>query len=284
METTQSALEALEDLSQQGMSNIDLRMIFSVMKPFLIAAVIMIAGGILIKIASRMLLNALEKTKLDPVLFTFAVNCSRVILWIVVSLTAINSLGIPPTSILTVIGAAGVAIALALQNSLGNFAGGVLIIVTKPFSKGDYIDNLSVQGTVQHIDLLCTTLMTIDNKVITIPNGTLSNSIIVNYSRAENRRLDMVFTIGYEDDFEKAKDIVLTVAESSHRLLNEPQPFVGVGGHKDSAIAIDFKGWCRNADYWDFYYYMNEQVKLAFDEQGISIPYPQMDVHLDKTK
>jgi len=272
------------NLEMLGAKTVTAAMVLTLLKPVIIAALIVLVGYIVIRIICKMLLRALEKTRLDPILFTFAVNCMKVILWILVALTAMNSLGIPPTSILTALGACGVAIALALQNSLGNFAGGVLIIVTKPFAKGDYINNLSVEGTVQQIDLLCTTIYTVDNKVITIPNGTLANNTIINYSRSELRRLDLVYSIGYGDDIDKAKDVILAVAESSGMFLREPEPVIGVGSHGDSAVLLDVKLWCKNADYWDLYYYMNERVKEAFDEQGISIPYPQVDVHVDKTK
>lgn len=259
-------------------------MLLKLLKPVIVALLILLAGYIFIRIICNMLLKTLEKTRLDPILFTFAINCTRVVLWILVALTAMNSLGIPPTSILTALGACGVAIALALQNSLSNFAGGVLILVTKPFAKGDYINNLSVEGTVEKIDLLCTTIYTVDNKMITIPNGTLANNTIINYSRSELRRLDLVYFIGYGDDVDKAKDAVLAVAESSGMFLREPEPIIGVGSHGDRAILMDVKLWCKNENYWDLYYYMNERVKEAFDEQGISIPYPQLDVHMDKAR
>ena len=274
----------LNELGMIGTKTMTAAVVLSLIKPLIVAGLIMLVGYIAIRFICKMLLRALEKTKLDPILFTFATNCTKVVLWILVALTAMNALGIPPTSILTALGACGVAIALALQNSLGNFAGGVLIIVTKPFAKGDYINNLSVEGTVQQIDLLCTTIHTVDNKVITVPNGTLANNTIINYSRSELRRLDLVYSIGYGDDIDKAKDTILAVAESSGMFLREPEPVIGVGSHGDSAIMLDVKIWCKNSDYWNLYYYMNEQVKMAFDEQGISIPFPQVDVHMDKAK
>lgn len=272
------------DLETLGAGTVTAAMAVALLKPVIVAALIVLAGYIIIRLVCKMLLRTLEKSKVDPVLFTFAVNCTKVVLWILVGLTAMSTLGIPPTSILTALGACGVAIALALQNSLSNFAGGVLIIVTKPFAKGDYINNLSVEGTVQQIDLLCTTIYTVDNKVITVPNGTLANNTIINYSRSQLRRLDLVYSIGYGDDIDKAKDVVLAVAESSGMFLREPEPVIGVGSHGESAVLLDVKLWCKNADYWNLYYYMNEQVKAAFDEQGISIPYPQVDVHMNRTK
>ena len=165
-----------------GTKTMTAAVVLSMIKPLIVAGLIVLVGYIAIRLICKMLMRALEKTKLDPILFTFAANCTKVVLWILVALTAMNALGIPPTSILTALGACGVAIALALQSSLGNFAGGVLIIVTKPFAKGDYINNLSVEGTVQQIDLLCTTIHTVDNKVITVPNGTLANNTIIKCS------------------------------------------------------------------------------------------------------
>lgn len=247
-----------------------------------VAILIITVGSMVIRMALKLTYKVLEKSKVDEVLHTFFVNCLKILLWVVVGVTALDYIGIPPTSLLTVLGAAGVAVALALKDSLGNFAGGILIILTKPFSKGDFIEDLSISGRVETIDLLYTTLMTMDNKTITIPNGKLANSTIINYSSEQSRRVDCTFTIGYKDDMVRAKDILRTVTESNPAIYQDPEPTIGVAGHGDSAIHLDLRVWCDTGEYWNVFYYLNEQVKLAFDVADISIPYPQVDVHVVK--
>ena len=254
------------------------------LKPVLVAILIIAVGSVAIKTVCKILKKTLEKSKLDPVMHPFVMTCVKTMMWILVVLTVMPTLGIDPKSILTVLATCGAAIALALKDSLANVAGGVLISINKPFTKGDYINNLDVEGTVDQIDLLCTTIHTADNKIITIPNGTLSNNTIINYSRSDLRRLDVRYSIGYGDNIDQAKDVILAVAESSGLMVAEPEPMVGVDSHGDSAIIIVAKLWCKNSDYWNFFYYMNQNVKEAFDEQGISIPFPQMDVHMDKAR
>lgn len=249
---------------------------------FLKMIAILCIGAILVKIAQKFIYKILKHSTVDEVLHTFFANCVKLALWVVILSTALQAVGISPTSLLTLLGAAGVAVALALKDSLGNFAGGILIIATKPFSKGDFIEDLSISGKVEKIDLLYTTLLTLDNKSITIPNGKLANSTIINYSGELSRRVDCTFTIGYDDDIAKAKEVLRTVAESNPAIYTEPEPVIGVSGHGDNAVHIDFRVWCDTDDYWDVFYFVNEQVKLAFDVADISIPYPQMDVHVVK--
>lgn len=281
-DTSKEAVDALagdlETAGQQLMSQSSMELLIRLG----ITALIIFVGYVLMKVILRIMKKALEHSKTDPVLYAFFLNSARVVMWITILLTALNYLGIPPTAFLTVVGAAGVAVALALKDSLGNFAGGILIIITKPFSRGDFIEDLQISGKVQEIDLLYTTLTTFDNKIITVPNGKLANSTIINYTRAENRRVDCTFTIGYESDIAQVKDILLTVAEEDDRIFKEPGPIVGVASHEDNAIAMDFKVWCKTEDYWDVFYFIQEQVKLAFDVAEINIPFPQMDVHIKK--
>lgn len=245
-----------------------------------VTILIILVGYIVIKIICGIVKKTMVKGSADDALIPFAVNTTRVVLWILTLVTALGFLGIPPTAFLTAIGAAGVAIALALRESLGNFAGGILIIITKPFSKGDYIEDYETAGKVDKIDLLYTTLTTYDNKTITIPNGKLANSTVVNYTRAEKRRVDCIFGIGYHDDIAKAKDVLWAVAESNDLIFKDPEPTIGVANHSDSQITLDMKVWCDTDDYWDVKYFLEETVKIAFDEAGLSIPYPQLDVHL----
>lgn len=279
--TTEAAAAISEDFEQAGQKLMSEPAMATLITIGITAAIIAV-GFILMKVLIRILKKGLEHSRMDPVLHAFFINSTKVVLWITIFLTALNYLGIPPTAFLTVVGAAGVAIALALKDSLGNFAGGILIIITKPFSKGDFIEDLEISGKIQEIDLLYTTLTTFDNKIITVPNGKLANSTIINYTRADNRRVDCTYTIGYEADIAQAKDLLSVIAQSDPRIFHEPAPVIGVSGHQASAVALDFKVWCKTADYWDVLYFVNEQVKLAFDEAGINIPYPQMDVHIKK--
>jgi small conductance mechanosensitive channel len=199
-----------------------------------------------------------------------------------VLITSLSYAGIPVSAFLAALGAAGVAVALALKDSLGNFAGGILIILSKPFKKGDYIEDYQTAGQVERIDLLYTTLLTFDNKVITIPNGKLANSTIVNYTRSETRRVDCTFSVSYQDDIEKVKNVLQAVVESNPSIFAEPAPIIGVSGQGDWSIDIDLKVWCNTQDFWDVKYYLLEQVKLAFDESDITIPFPQMEIRLKK--
>ncbi len=243
---------------------------------------IILAGYIIISILCSIIRKALKKSKLDEVLHTFILNCTKIVLWIMVTITALNYIGVPISAFITALGAAGVAVALALKDSLSNFAGGILIILTKPFKKGDYIEDYQTAGQVEKIDLLYTTLVSPDNKVITVPNGKLANSTLVNYSSLERRRVDCVFCVSYQDDIGKVKDVLQAVIESNPLIFTEPSPIIGVSAQGDWSIDIDLKVWCRTEHYWDVKYDLQEQVKYAFDEADITIPFPQMEVRLNK--
>lgn len=247
-----------------------------------IALGILLAGYIVIRLIGSIVRKGLEKSKLDEALHSFIINCLRVILWIIVIITALDYIGAPISAFLTALGAAGVAVALALKDSLGNFAGGILIILSKPFKKGDYIEDYQTAGQVDKIDLLYTTLVTFDNKVITVPNGKLSNSTIINYTRMDSRRVDCQFSISYQDDIGKAKDVLMAVVESNPVIYTDPAPIIGVSSQNDWSITVDLKVWCGTQDYWDVKYYLIEQAKHAFDESDITIPFPQMEVRLKK--
>lgn len=239
----------------------------------------LLGGYIVIRILLKIVKKFLDKSTLDVSLHTFILNSLKAVLWIILIVTIFGVLGIPTSTFVAVLGAGGAAIALALKDSLGNIAGGIIILVTKPFKQGDFIDITEVAGVVEHIDLLYTTLKTFDNKVVRVPNGKLTTAVMVNYSTENTRRVDCKFGIGYDDDIAKAKDVLLAVAESNPDIFTDPEPFVGVAGHGDSAVEIDMKVWCTNDNYWSVKYFLEENVKLAFDEAGISIPYPQVDVH-----
>ena len=244
--------------------------------------VTLLGGYIIIRLILGIVKKFLGKSTLDISLHVFIINSLKAVLWIILIVTVFGVLGIPTSTFVAVLGAGGAAIALALKDSLGNVAGGIIILVTKPFKQGDFIDITEIAGVVEHIDLLYTTLKTFDNKVVRVPNGKITTAVMVNYSTEDTRRVDCKFGIGYEDDIAKAKDVLLAVAESNPDIFADPEPFVGVAGHGDSAVELDMRVWCTNDNYWSVKYFLEENVKIAFDEAGISIPYPQLDVHNKK--
>ena len=242
--------------------------------------VLMVVGLIVIKLILKITRKTLMKSSSDPVIYTFVNNAVKVVLLIVLITMALGVLGVSMTTIVAVVGAAGAANALALKDSLANIAGGIMIIITQPFKKDDLIDVGEVSGKVENIDLFLTTLKTFDNKTITIPNGIINTSILVNHSMEDNRRVDCTFGIGYDNDIAKAKSILKEVCDSNPMIFTEPKPLIGVANHGDSAVMLDVKVWCKTDDYWDVKYYLEENVKLAFDDNGIEIPYNKLDVHL----
>jgi small conductance mechanosensitive channel len=185
------------------------------------------------------------------------------------------------TSFIAVLGSAGLAVGLALQGSLSNFAGGVLILVLKPYKVGDYIEAAGYAGTVQEIQMFYTILQSPDNKKIIVPNSNMSNSGTVNFSANATRRVDLVFGVGYDDDVEKVKSILWDVANEDPLVLDDPAPLIVLGQHDASSINFFYRVWCNASDYWAVYFSTMEKVKLAFDKHQVGIPYPQMDVHLN---
>ncbi len=242
--------------------------------------IIVLIGLIALKVVLHITNRALTRSTADPILYTFVRNVIKIATAIVLLTMSLGVLGIQVHTIVAVIGAAGAAIALALKDSLANIAGGIMIILTKPFKQDDLIDIGDVSGQVQNIDLFLTTLKTYDNKIITIPNGIVNTSILVNHSQEDRRRVDCTFGIGYDDDIEYAKAVMKQVCDDNDMILTEPQPLIGVANHGDNCVYMDLKAWCMTEHYWDVKYYLEEQVKLDFDKNGIHIPYPQMDVHL----
>ena len=248
----------------------------------LMAAVIMALGILLIKLAVKITGKALAKTRLDKSVHKFIITATKYALYIVLAVVILTSLKIPTAPLVTVLGACGAAVALALKDSLGNIASGIIILANKPFIRGDVIEVTGITGIVQSIDLLVTTLKTYDNKVITIPNGTITAAVLVNYSREDTRRVDLSFTISYDSDIAEAKDVLMAVTVSNPDIFADPAPVVGVAEHQESGILLDLKVWCETSKYYDVRYYLEEQVKISFDKANITIPYPQMDVRVIK--
>ena len=218
--------------------------------------------------------------KLEDSLESFLTSFIKIALYAALFITVAMILGVPATSFLTVLASCGVAIGLALQGSLSNFAGGLMILFFKPFEVGDFIEADGENGTVVDISVVYTTLLTPDRKRVTVPNGTLTNSIIKNYSKEETRRVDLTFNVAYDSDHETVTGIIRKACEENPLTLKNPEPVIRMSQHGDNSLVYIARVWCGNKDYWTVYYDMMETVKAEFDKNGISIPYPQMDVHI----
>lgn len=247
-----------------------------------LALVTLVVGLWIIKLIKIGMTKSFSAKKIDEELKHFLSSLISILLKIILFISVIGILGIQTTSFVAILAAAGFAIGLALQGSLGNFAGGVLILFFKPFKIGDFIEAQGQLGTVNKIEIFTTTLKTPDNKTIIIPNGPLSNGNITNYSTETTRRVDMEFCVGYDDDLKKAKKVLENIIKSDKRVLKEQKVQIMVGNLGDSSVDIKVRAWVNSVDYWDFYFDMQEKVKLSFDKENISIPYPQMDFHQKK--
>lgn len=243
--------------------------------------VVLFIGSKVIKFIKRWIKRSPKLDKVDLGVRTFLSSFAGISLYIFLFISVAMILGIPTTSFITALASCGVAIGLALQGALSNLAGGIMILIFKPFKVGDYINTSSVSGTVSNISIMYTVLTTPDNKVITIPNGTLTNSVVENYSAVENRRVDLTFTTGYDCDVDKVKSILMDVVNSHEKVLKDPEPFARLTNHGDSALEYTVRVWCKAENYWDVNFDLVETVKKEFDANGISIPYPQMDVHIN---
>lgn len=251
-----------------------------IIKSIVYAIVVLVVGLLLIKWLTKRIGILVDKNKIDATLKPFIKSVVNVALKIILIVAVISILGIETTSFVAAFGAAGLAIGLAFQGSLSNFAGGVLLLVTRPFKVGDYIEAVGHNGTVEAIQILYTDLVTLDNKVVRIPNGNLANASIVNYSEKETRRVDLEFSTGYEAETSKVIGVLAEIVSSHPLALKDPEPFIRMSEHGDSAIKYAVKVWVMSADYWTVYFDVIEKVKQRFEEEGLSIPYPQIDVHL----
>ncbi len=238
------------------------------------------AANIFKKIASKVM----TKKNVDPTIISFVVNLVYIVILTFVVLAALGQLGVQTTSFVAIIGAAGLAIGLALQGSLANFAAGFLMIIFRPFKVGDVIEGAGVLGSVEAIQVFTTHLTTPDNKVIIIPNSKLTSDNIINYSAKETRRVDLVCGIGYEDDIDKAKKAINDLLAADDRILKDPAPTVAVLEMADSSVNFVVRPWVKTADYWNVYFDTTERIKKRFDEENISIPFPQRDVHVYEHK
>jgi small conductance mechanosensitive channel len=256
--------------------------IFTLLTNIVIAAAILFAGIWIAKRLKKYIIVIMEKREIDALLASFTSNIAYIALVAFVIIAALGQLGIQTTSFIAIIGAAGLAIGLSLQSSLSNFASGVMIIAFRPFKVGDFIEAGGVAGVVEGIQIFSTQMRTGDNKAIIVPNSNITGGNITNYSAKDTRRVDMIFGIGYDDDIKKAKDILNKLLENDERVLKDPVPLVAVSELADSSVNFIVRPWVKAEDYWGVMFDYTETVKLTFDKEGISIPYPQQDVHLYK--
>jgi len=248
------------------------------------AIAIFVIGKWVAKKLSGFIKKLMERGELDTTLSAFIANLIDILLMVVVVLAAINNLGIDTTSFIAILGAAGLAVGLALQGTFGNIGAGVILILFRPFEVGNFVSVAGESGTVEAITLFNTTLLTPDNKVILIPNSAVASGNITNFSKKEERRVDFVFGIGYDDDLKLAKATLQEIIDTDIRILKDPASFIGVGELADSSVNFTVRVWVKAADYWGVHFDTIEKVKLTFDEKGISIPYPQMDIHTEASK
>ena len=250
----------------------------------LTALIVVIVGKQLVKILLKVIKVALEKANTEETVRIFVANLLNTVFTVIIFVAAINQLGVETTSIIALLGAAGLAIGLALQGSLANFASGILIVIFRPYKVGDYIEAGTNVGTVKDIQIFSTVLRTPDNKAIVVPNGSIMDGSITNYSEQPTRRIDIIASCSYEDDLDKVKQVLKTILDSEDRILTEPKPQIAVSELAESSVNFIVRPWVNSSDYLPVMYSLLEQIKKTFDQEGISIPYPQSDIHIHEKK
>lgn len=247
------------------------------------AALVFVIGRLLVGAINLLVRKILEKRNIDPSVKSFVGSLVNVVLIILLIVSVVGALGVQTASFAALLASAGVAIGMALSGNLSNFAGGLIILLLKPYKVGDYIDALTESGTVREIQIFHTVLTTTDNRVIYIPNGSLSSGIVVNYSKQDIRRVDWVFGVEYGSDFEHVKQVIESILAQDNRILQQPAaPFIGLKELADSSVNISVRVWVKSEDYWDVFFDMNKKVYATFNEVGIGFPYPQLTIHQAK--
>lgn len=257
--------------------------VWEFMPNFITAVITLFVGMWVIKMISRLVKRFFDRADYDPTLETFIESLIKAVLKILLFVLVVTQLGVQSSSLVAIVGAAGLAIGLALQGSLSNFAGGVLILLFKPFKVGDFISAQGVDGTVKEISIFTTKINTFGNQVAIVPNGQLSNNTIVNFNSESTRRDKIDVGIGYSSDIKKAKEVLLEICAADKRILKTPAPEVYVGELADSSVNLTLRFWAQNADFWGAHFHVMETLKERFDEEGIEIPFPQREVHTKTT-
>ena len=288
----QEATENLEKLQNIDITQINFNNLFDKLFEWSATGLFkLIVGFIIISIGFKIIkrlvnhfIRFLEKREVDITLLRFLRSLISAALRIALIMPVLAYWGIDLTGIAALVASAGVAIGLALQGSLSNFAGGFIILLIRPFKVGDFIETGVYSGEVEQIGLFYTTLKTVDNKQVLIPNGILSNGSLINYSANPTRRVDLMFSVGYDSDTSHVKRILTNIVKSHGLILKEPEPLIRMNAHGPSSIDFVVRAWCNTQDYWTVYFDLLEEVKLVFDKENISIPYPQMDLHVRQIK
>ena len=244
------------------------------------ALLLLIIGFQIVKIITKLIKKGKVLNKLSPDATRYVVSSISILLKLVIILSCIAILGVPMASIIALIGTAGVAIGLGIQGSLSNFAGGIILMIFRPFHVGDFIDTGTYAGKVEEIGVYYTYLITVDNSRVVIPNSVVSNISLKDVSTHEKRRVDLIFCVSYSNDIEKVKSVILAAAAENELVLKDPEPFVRLIKHGESSLDFTCRVWCSGSDYWTVYFDLTEAVKKAFDANGITVPFPQMDVHI----
>ncbi len=273
-------METVTNFDFQGLWQKVLELATSYGIKLILAIIVLIIGLRIIKSLTKGLTRVLRKSDVSESLIPFLRSLTSVGLKVLLFISILGMVGVEMTSFIAVLGAAGLAVGLSLQGTLQNFAGGVIILLFKPYKVGDYIETQGYAGTVKEIQIFTTIMHTPDNKVIIIPNSPIATGSLINYSAQETRRVDFKFGIGYGDDIEKAKKVLNDIVNKHEKVMKEPAPFVRVVELADSSVNFAVRAWANSSDYWDVYFDITEQVKKNFDKEGISIPFPQSDVHI----
>lgn len=246
------------------------------------ALLILFIGNMITKGIANGVAKVLRKKDMDEAVVEFLHSLVRYLLFVIVLIAALGRIGVQTASVVAVIGAAGLAVGLALQGSLSNFAAGVLIVAFRPFKSGDYVEIGGVAGSVESIQIFSTVLCTPDNKMVVVPNGAVIGSAITNYSHHKTRRIDFVIGVSYDADLKKTKEVLTRVVNAESRVLKDPEPTIGVVALADSSVNFVVRPWVNTVDYWGVYFDLLQAIKEELDKENIGIPYPQMDVHLNK--
>lgn len=276
-------VETVQELVKSGLNALS-SLIFAYGPKLIGAIVVLIVGMWVIKFLTRLATKVMDKRNMDASLKPFFRSLIDITLKTLLVISVLTMLGIAMTSFIAILGAAGLAIGMALSGMLSNFAGGVVLLVFRPFKVGDFIEAQGHSGTVQEIQIFNTVLKTPDNKTIIIPNGGLSTNSMTNFSTEARRRVDWVFGIAYGDDYNKAKNVIKSLCDSDTRILKDPEVFIALSELDDSSVNLVVRAWANSSDYWDIFFDMNEKVYKTFEKEGINIPFPQMDVHLHGNK
>lgn len=272
--------EITQDVSETFSQFLDTGVTTLTLHKLIYAAVLLVVCIIVMKILMKVIDRAISKLKVERSLHTFLKSTIRIAMWFITILLVASTLGVNATSLIAVLGVAGLAVSLAIQGTLSNLAGGIMLLVSKPFKVGDYVEAGGISGTVTDIGMVYTRVTTYDNQIIFVPNSEISGSKITNYTTENTRRVSLTFSASYDAPVEKVKNTIQSVIASHPLTLFTPEPFVRVSAYQDSSIEYTVRAWCSTDDYWTVYYDLLEQVKTAFDQNGIEMTYNHLNVHM----